>query len=152
MQAAVEAELPADAGIFVAAVADWRPATQAGQKIKKQADQAAPTLAMTENPDILAGVGHHRQRPWLVIGFAAETADLIANAEAKLKKKGADLIVANDVSHDSGVGTRGVMGGDRNRVRLVSREGIEEWPELSKADVAERIAALVAKRLRTITV
>ena len=152
MKDAVEAELPADAAIFVAAVADWRPETETNQKIKKRPGAEAPTLSMAENPDILAGVGHHARRPRLVIGFAAETADLLANATAKLAKKGADFIVANDVSHDSGVGERGVMGGDRNRVRIVSRVGVDEWPEMTKQEVAERLARLVADRLRTITV
>jgi phosphopantothenoylcysteine decarboxylase/phosphopantothenate--cysteine ligase len=147
MREAVEALLPADAAIFVAAVADWRPETEAGEKIKKVAGSAAPTLAMVENPDILAGIGHHKQRPCLVVGFAAETQNLIDNAAAKLKKKGADFIVANDVSPESGV-----MGGDCNRVRIVSKAGVEEWPELSKDDVAARLAALVAERLKTIEV
>lgn len=147
MKAAVEAELPADAGIFVAAVADWRPANEGAEKIKKVAGEGPPPLAMVENPDILATIGHHAKRPGLVVGFAAETENLAKNAAAKLKKKGADLIVANDVSHDSGIGAQGVMGGDRNLVRIVSMEGVDEWPELSKAEVAERLAALVAKRL-----
>jgi phosphopantothenoylcysteine decarboxylase/phosphopantothenate--cysteine ligase len=147
MRDAVEAELPADAGIFVAAVADWRTEGQAADKIKKVAGEGPPALKMVENPDILAGIGHHAQRPRLVVGFAAETADLISNAKAKLAKKGADLIVANDVSHDSGVGAKGVMGGDRNRVRIVSATGVEEWPEMGKDEVAARLAALVADRL-----
>jgi phosphopantothenoylcysteine decarboxylase/phosphopantothenate--cysteine ligase len=107
---------------------------------------------MVENPDILAGIGHHAQRPRLVVGFAAETQDLIANAEAKLKKKGADFIVANDVSHESGIGPSGVMGGDRNKVRIVSRNGVDEWPEMDKDEVAARLAALIAERLRTVVV
>jgi phosphopantothenoylcysteine decarboxylase/phosphopantothenate--cysteine ligase len=147
MLAAVEALLPADAGIFVAAVADWRTQGEAGQKIKKVAGEGPPSLAMVENPDILATVGNGPRRPRLVIGFAAETRDLIANAQAKLARKGADLIVANDVSHDSGVNASGVMGGDRNRVRIVSAAGVEEWPEMSKDEVAERLVALVAERL-----
>ena len=147
MRDAVEAQLPADAGIFVAAVADWRTEGEAADKIKKVAGEGPPALRMVENPDILAGVGHHAQRPRLVVGFAAETAGLIANAKAKLARKGADLIVANDVSHDSGVGESGVMGGDRNRVRIVSADGVDEWPEMTKDEVAERLAALVAGRL-----
>jgi len=107
---------------------------------------------MVENPDILATVGHHKQRPYLVVGFAAETQDILRNAETKLKKKGADFIVANDVSQDSGVGATGVMGGDRNRVKIVSKAGIDEWPEMTKDQVAERLAALIAERLKTITV
>lgn len=147
MRDAVEALLPADAAVFVAAVADWRPQNEAGEKIKKGAGASAPTLAMIENPDILAGIGHHRQRPYLVVGFAAETQNLIDNATAKLKKKGADLIVANDVS-----ATSGVMGGERNRVRILSKAGVDEWPDLSKDEVAARLAALIAERLRTTAV
>jgi phosphopantothenoylcysteine decarboxylase/phosphopantothenate--cysteine ligase len=152
MRDAVEQLLPADAAIFVAAVADWRTAQSAGEKIKKVAGEGPPSLQMVENPDILAGVGHHRKRPALVVGFAAETRNLVENAEAKLKKKGADFIVANDVSHDSGVGEGGVMGGDRNRVRIVSGAGVEAWPEMSKEEVAERLAALIAENLRTTVV
>jgi phosphopantothenoylcysteine decarboxylase/phosphopantothenate--cysteine ligase len=152
MKDAVEQLLPADAGVFVAAVADWRTANSAGEKIKKVAGEGPPALQMVENPDILAGVGHHKMRPGLIVGFAAETQDLLRNAEAKLKKKGADFIVANDVSHDSGVGSSGVMGGDRNRVRIVSKAGVEEWPEMSKDEVAARLATLIAERLQTIVV
>jgi phosphopantothenoylcysteine decarboxylase/phosphopantothenate--cysteine ligase len=147
MMSAVEALLPADIGVFVAAVADWRTETSLGQKLKKAAGEPAPALAMVENPDILATVGHHARRPGLVIGFAAETDDVVENARRKLAKKGADLIVANDVSHDSGIGPSGVMGGDRNRVRIVSPDGIEDWPEMGKDDVARRLAALIAGRL-----
>lgn len=150
MQAAVEGLLPADAAVFVAAVADWRTANSAGEKIKKVAGEGPPALQMVENPDILAGVGHHAKRPRLVVGFAAETQDIQKNAETKLSKKGADFIVANDVSHDSGVGPAGVMGGDRNRVRIVSKSGIEEWPELTKAEVASRLAVLIAERLKAV--
>jgi phosphopantothenoylcysteine decarboxylase/phosphopantothenate--cysteine ligase len=156
MRDAVEALLPADAAVFVAAVADWRTADEAGEKIKKLAGEGPPALRMVENPDILAGVGHHAERPRLVVGFAAETQNLLKNAEAKLKKKGADIIVANDVSTDGGTdGTGiegGVMGGARNRVRIVSRAGVEEWPELSKDEVAARLAALIAKKLENIVV
>jgi phosphopantothenoylcysteine decarboxylase/phosphopantothenate--cysteine ligase len=147
MQAAVEQLLPADAAVFVAAVADWRTANSAGEKIKKVAGKGPPALQMVENPDILAGVGHHEKRPSLVVGFAAETQDILKNAEAKLNKKGADFIVANDVSHDSGVGPSGVMGGDRNSVRIVSRAGVDAWPEMTKEEVAVRLAALIAERL-----
>jgi phosphopantothenoylcysteine decarboxylase/phosphopantothenate--cysteine ligase len=104
-------------------------------------------LKMVENPDILAEIGHFAKRPSLVVGFAAETQHLLENAGAKLKKKGADIIVANDVSEGTGV-----MGGDRNRVRIVSATGVEEWPELGKAEVAERLARLVADRLQTIAI
>ena len=147
MLAAVEAALPADAGIFVAAVADWRTAGEAGEKIKKVAGEGPPALRMVENPDILATIGHSPRRPSLVVGFAAETQNLDENARAKLERKGADLIVANDVSHGSGIGPAGVMGGDRNRVRIVARDGIEDWPEMTKSEVADRLASLVAARL-----
>ncbi|NKC48026.1 bifunctional phosphopantothenoylcysteine decarboxylase/phosphopantothenate--cysteine ligase CoaBC [Ochrobactrum anthropi ATCC 49188] len=145
MKAAVERHLPADAAIMVAAVADWRTANEAGQKIKKKPGESAPTLAMVENPDILAGVGHSDKRPGLVVGFAAETQDVAENARAKLEKKGADWIVANDVSHAPDGSS--VMGGDRNRVRILSRSGIEEWPEMSKEQVAEKLAEKIAERL-----
>ncbi|MGF7008362.1 bifunctional phosphopantothenoylcysteine decarboxylase/phosphopantothenate--cysteine ligase CoaBC [Aminobacter sp. BE322] len=147
MRDAVEQLLPADAAVFVAAVADWRAAASAGEKIKKVAGEGPPALQMVENPDILAGVGHHAKRPYLVVGFAAETQDVLKNAQAKLAKKGADFIVANDVSHEGGV-----MGGDRNRVKIVSPAGVDEWPDLPKEEVAERLAQLIAEKLRTITV
>jgi phosphopantothenoylcysteine decarboxylase/phosphopantothenate--cysteine ligase len=147
MRDAVEQLLPADAAIFVAAVADWRTAASADEKIKKVAGEGPPALQMVENPDILAGIGHHAKRPYLVVGFAAETQDVLKNAQAKLAKKGADFIVANDVSHEGGV-----MGGDRNRVKIVSRSGVDEWPDLPKEDVAERLAQLIAERLKTVTV
>ncbi len=148
MLSAVEAQLPVDAGIFVAAVADWRVDGEAGQKIKKDGSGKVPALHMVENPDILATIGRHDQRPRLVIGFAAETHDVVDHARAKLARKGADLIVANDVSHDSGIDAGGVMGGERNRVRIVSANGVEDWPEMSKSEVAARLARLVADRLR----
>jgi phosphopantothenoylcysteine decarboxylase/phosphopantothenate--cysteine ligase len=150
MQATVEELLPADAAVFVAAVADWRTSNSAGEKIKKVAGEGPPALQMVENPDILAGVGHHEKRPSLVVGFAAETQNILQNAEAKLNKKGADFIVANDVSHDSGIGSSGVMGGDRNSVRIVSRAGVDAWPEMTKEQVAERLAALIAEKLANV--
>lgn len=142
MLAAVEAALPVDAAVMAAAVADWRVASEAADKIKKGPD-GVPTLAFVENPDILATLGRHpTQRPRLVVGFAAETQSLIANATAKLDKKGADLIVANDVSPETGI-----MGGDHNTVRLVEPTGVTEWPDLPKGEVAEKLAALIAERL-----
>ena len=147
MRDAVEQLLPADAAVFVAAVADWRTENSVGEKIKKVAGKGPPALRMVENPDILAGIGHHKKRPYLVVGFAAETKDVLANAQAKLKKKGADFIVANDVSPEGGV-----MGGDRNRVKIVSRAGVDEWPEMSKDEVAARLASLIAEKLRTVAV
>ena len=139
---AVKHALPADAAIFVAAVADWRSAESAAQKIKKQAGQSAPTLEMVENPDILATIGHARNRPKLVIGFAAETNDLIENAKKKLDKKGADFILANDVSVDKE--GKSVMGGDYNRISCVSRNAVETWPEMNKEDVAKKLGKKIA--------
>ena len=147
MRDAVEQLLPADAAVFVAAVADWRPDGEAGEKIKKISGKGPPPLGMVENPDILAGIGHHAQRPYLVVGFAAETQNLLENATAKLEKKGADFIVANDVA----AGT-GVMGGDLNRVSIVSKAGVDAWPQLGKDEVATRLAALIAERLKTVEV
>jgi phosphopantothenoylcysteine decarboxylase / phosphopantothenate---cysteine ligase len=147
MRDAVEQLMPADAAVFVAAVADWRTEDSADEKIKKVAGKGPPALQMVENPDILAGIGHHKKRPYLVVGFAAETQDVLANAQAKLKKKGADFIVANDVSHEGGV-----MGGDRNRVKIVSKAGVDEWPEMGKDEVATKLAALIADRLKTIVI
>lgn len=141
MLAASEAALPADAAVFVAAVADWRTAGEAASKIKKRPGEGPPVLATVENPDILRTVGHHPMRPALVVGFAAETDDLLANAAAKLAAKGADMIVANDVSGGQ------VMGTTRNAVRLVTREGVETWDEMEKSAVAERLAAVIARRL-----
>ncbi|RIY00819.1 bifunctional phosphopantothenoylcysteine decarboxylase/phosphopantothenate--cysteine ligase CoaBC [Aureimonas flava] len=139
MLGAVEAALPADAAVFVAAVADWRTQDDAAHKIKKTGD-APPALRLVENPDILRTVGTGPRRPALVVGFAAETRDLLENAAAKLARKGADLIVANDVSGE-------VMGGEANTVHLVSRSGVEAWPTLSKTEVAERLALDIARRL-----
>lgn len=135
MAAAVEAALPADAAVMVAAVADWA-VEAAGAKIKKGAG-GPPMLKLSENPDILAGLSRGGSRPKLVVGFAAETNDVIAHAKAKLQKKGADLIVANDVSGD-------VMGGDRNLVHLVSAAGVETLPEGPKAEVARQLAQHIA--------
>jgi phosphopantothenoylcysteine decarboxylase/phosphopantothenate--cysteine ligase len=145
MRDAVLSALPADVAVMVAAVADWRVASAADQKIKKHPGESIPTLALTENPDILKTVGHHTMRPKLVIGFAAETQDVVSNARAKLERKGADLIVANDVSPSTGI-----MGGTRNSVKLISREGVEQWPDLEKEEVAERLAALIVNRFRLI--
>jgi phosphopantothenoylcysteine decarboxylase/phosphopantothenate--cysteine ligase len=142
MRDAVIARLPADIAVFVAAVADWRVATASDQKIKKQPGDAPPALMLTENPDILKTVGHHEKRPTLVIGFAAETQDVENNGRAKLERKGADLIIANDVSPETGV-----MGGLRNQVKLISKDGVEAWPDLGKDEVADRLAAMIAEKL-----
>ncbi len=135
MQAACEAALPADIAVMVAAVADWR-AEAAAQKLKKDGS-APPPLALTENPDILAGIGHHARRPTLVVGFAAETNDMLAHAAAKRVKKGADWIVANNVSD-------GVFGSDANHVHLVTASGVEDWGAQPKADIATTLAARIA--------
>ena len=138
---AVEKSLPADIAVFAAAVADWRTANEARQKLKKSADK--PSLDLVENPDILASVGKLRSgRPLLVIGFAAETANVDGEAARKRKSKGADWIAANDVSPD-----QGVFGGDGNTVHLVTAEGIENWPMLSKDEVARRLMQRAAEHL-----
>lgn len=140
MAAAVENALPADAAVMVAAVADWRAADAADQKLKKAAG-GVPSLQLVENPDILAIVGHGPNRPRLLVGFAAETEHVVAHAQAKLTRKGADWIVANDVSGD-------VMGGDTNTVHLVSSGGVETWEHMPKADVASRLADRIAAALQ----
>ncbi|HZL40844.1 MAG TPA: bifunctional phosphopantothenoylcysteine decarboxylase/phosphopantothenate--cysteine ligase CoaBC [Pseudolabrys sp.] len=143
MLQAAERALPADAAVFAAAVADWRAAQAGGQKIKKRAGQATPELALVENPDILSTIAHRKsQRPELVIGFAAETENIIANAKAKLAGKGCDWILANDVSPKTGI-----MGGDRNTIQLVTARGIEPWPPQSKEDVAAMLVARIADAL-----
>jgi phosphopantothenoylcysteine decarboxylase / phosphopantothenate---cysteine ligase len=135
-----EAALPADIAVFAAAVADWRTADQAGEKIKKDG-RALPSLDLVENPDILATVAHLKKgRPPLVVGFAAETEKVVEHAKAKLARKGCDLIVANDV----GPGT-GVMGGTRNAVHLVTRDGVETWPTMDKDEVARRLVERLAE-------
>ncbi|MBB3455430.1 phosphopantothenoylcysteine decarboxylase/phosphopantothenate--cysteine ligase [Rhizobium sp. BK313] len=143
MRDAVLSALPADIAVMVAAVADWRVASAADQKIKKHPGESIPTLALTENPDILKTVGHHTQRPKLVIGFAAETQDVEVNARAKLERKGADMIVANDVSPATGI-----MGGTRNSVKLIRHNSVEQWPDLEKDEVAARLAALIAEQFK----
>ena len=140
MAAEVQQGLPVDAAIMVAAVADWRAADPAGQKIKKDGSGAVPPLALTENPDILAGVAKSAERPTLLIGFAAETNDVIAHAQAKLARKGCDWIVANDVAADP-------MGGESNRVHIVSKDGIDSWDRLPKAAVARKLMEKIADEL-----
>ncbi|MDZ5450341.1 bifunctional phosphopantothenoylcysteine decarboxylase/phosphopantothenate--cysteine ligase CoaBC [Labrys sp. ZIDIC5] len=133
---AVSTALPADIAIFAAAVADWRVADAGAQKIKKGAE-ATPSFSLVENPDILATIAKDKaNRPSLVVGFAAETEHVVEHAKAKLARKGCDLIVANDVSPESGV-----MGGDRNRVHLVSASGVETWPDMDKDAVARALVA-----------
>ncbi|MBR9762205.1 MAG: bifunctional phosphopantothenoylcysteine decarboxylase/phosphopantothenate--cysteine ligase CoaBC [Rhodobacteraceae bacterium] len=143
MQQAVAAALPADAAVFAAAVADWRVASESGSKIKKQPGRALPVLEFAENPDILAGVSQLTEgRPGLVVGFAAETDDVLAHATAKRARKGCDWILANDVSPATGI-----MGGTENAVVLISDAGAEEWPRMGKDDVARRLAAKIAEAL-----
>ena len=137
------AALPADVAVCAAAVSDWRPANEAGQKIKKGAS-GPPPLALTENPDILAALAAAgNRRPALVVGFAAETENVVANARKKRAKKGCDWILANDVS--AGTGT---FGGDDNTIHMVDGEGTESWPRMSKAEIAERLADRIAGHLR----
>jgi phosphopantothenoylcysteine decarboxylase/phosphopantothenate--cysteine ligase len=144
MLEATRRALPADIAIFAAAVADWRVAGSSEQKIKKGAAAAAPRLELVENPDILASIAAEPagRRPALVIGFAAETERVIEHARLKRMAKGADWIVANDVAPHTGV-----MGGDRNRVHLITAEGVESWPELDKIEVARRLVLRAAERL-----
>ena len=143
MLAAVEAALPADIGVFAAAVADWRVANAAGQKIKKEKDAASPTLAFVENPDILRTIAARGpKRPTLVIGFAAETENVLEHAKKKRKAKGCDWIVANDVSEKGGA-----MGGDRNAVHLVTARGVDSWPAMDKTEVARRLLERAAQHL-----
>lgn len=141
---AVERALPADVAIFAAAVADWRVTNAGEQKIKKQAGRATPELSLTENPDILSTIAHRTaQRPRLVIGFAAETENVAANAKAKLARKGCDWILANDVSPQTGI-----MGGDSNTIQLITAKGIEPWPTQTKQDVAAMLVARIAAEIR----
>jgi phosphopantothenoylcysteine decarboxylase / phosphopantothenate---cysteine ligase len=142
MLAQVERTLPVDVAVFAAAVADWRIAAPSRQKLKKAAS-GTPTLNLIENPDILTTVARRKaMRPPLVIGFAAETEDIIDNARAKLDRKGCDWIVANDVSPATGI-----LGGDRNRVHLVTRDSVESWPEDDKQTVAGNLVARIAVAL-----
>ena len=141
MLAACEAELPADIAVMTAAVADWRPDIAQNSKIKKEADRKAPALHLIENPDILATLGKHKNRPRLLIGFAAETDEVLAHATAKRARKGADWIVANDVS-----GT--VMGGDRNQVHLITATATESWPEMTKTEVAQRLVRHIVQKFQ----
>ncbi|HET7409636.1 MAG TPA: bifunctional phosphopantothenoylcysteine decarboxylase/phosphopantothenate--cysteine ligase CoaBC [Paracoccaceae bacterium] len=141
MMAALRDALPADAAVFAAAVGDWRVVSASEQKLKKDGTGRVPPLQLTENPDILKSVAQlpEGKRPALVVGFAAETENLLENARAKLAAKGADWIVANDVSPATGV-----MGGPENTVTLITRDGAEPWPTASKTAVARRLAERIA--------
>lgn len=139
MATAVEAALPADAAIMVAAVADWR-VEASEQKIKKDSSGVMPTLTLVENPDMLADLARSPQRPRLLVGFAAETENVVENAKAKRARKGCDWIIANDVSGD-------VMGGAANTVQIVTADGVESWATMAKADVAERLATKIDRSI-----
>ena len=142
MLAAVKAALPADVAIFAAAVADWRVADVATEKIKK-GHSATPALTLVENPDILRTIAKRgAERPALVIGFAAETEHVVEHAKKKRRSKGCDWIVANDVSPETGI-----MGGDRNTVHLITADGVESWPEMDKAAVACQLVARIAEHI-----
>jgi phosphopantothenoylcysteine decarboxylase / phosphopantothenate---cysteine ligase len=143
MLTAVEKALPADIAVFAAAVADWRTANNAREKIKKTG-KGTPELELVENPDILSTVAHRKsRRPRLVIGFAAETERIVEHAKAKLARKGCDWILANDVSPETGV-----MGGDSNTIHLVTRDGVEHWPPQSKNEVATALIARIAETMK----
>ena len=147
MQAAVLAALPADAAVFAAAVADWRVAHESDAKLKKDGTGKMPPLTFVENPDILAEIsGLKKDRPGLVVGFAAETDDVLAHATAKRLRKGCDWIVANDVRPATGI-----MGGTENAVTLITPQGAQEWPRLPKDEVARRLAARIADALNGAT-
>lgn len=142
MKEAVDAALPVDAAVFAAAVADWRMAEQTSSKIKKK-NGALPELKFAENPDILAGVSKlKKNRPQLVVGFAAETDNVIENATSKLARKGCDWIVANDVSPETGI-----MGGTENAVTLISNGNADVWPRMGKSEVAQKLAERIAEEL-----
>ena len=139
MLAACESALPVDVAVCTAAVADWRPDVAANNKIKKA--DGTPSIKLTANPDILSALAHSPRRPALVIGFAAETENVVAHAAEKRSKKGCDWIVANDVGG-------GVMGGDRNKVHLITAGGTENWPDMKKSEVGARLAARIADVLK----
>jgi phosphopantothenoylcysteine decarboxylase/phosphopantothenate--cysteine ligase len=143
MLTACEATLPVDIAVCTAAVADWRPQTVAATKIKKGDENSVPNIALTANPDILEHLSQGSPRPALVIGFAAETENVVAHAQAKRAKKACDWIVANDVSPQTGI-----MGGDRNTVHLITGAKVEDWPEMSKLEVGRRLAAHIADTLK----
>jgi phosphopantothenoylcysteine decarboxylase/phosphopantothenate--cysteine ligase len=145
MLQAAERALPVDVAIFAAAVADWRVASAGTQKIKKKPGQLTPDLPLVENPDILASIAKRKTlRPKLVVGFAAETENVAANAKAKLASKGCDWILANDVSPRTGI-----MGGDRNTIQFITTKSVEPWPPQSKQDVAAMLIARIAQELKS---
>jgi phosphopantothenoylcysteine decarboxylase/phosphopantothenate--cysteine ligase len=143
MLAACESVLPVDVAVCAAAVADWRPETAANGKIKKAVGAPPPSVALTANPDILATLSKGARRPQLVIGFAAETDNIIQHAQDKRARKGCDWIVANDVSPATGI-----MGGDKNTVHLITANTTEDWPEMDKKDVGQRLTARIVDALK----
>lgn len=143
MLAAVQGAMPADAAVMAAAVADWRVSNASGQKMKKDGIGKAPSLEFAENPDILATVSAGASRPRLVVGFAAETENVVQHATAKRSRKGCDWIVANDVSPQTGI-----MGGSENAVTLITDSGAESWPRMGKDEVARRLADRIAEALQ----
>ncbi|MEM9027602.1 MAG: bifunctional phosphopantothenoylcysteine decarboxylase/phosphopantothenate--cysteine ligase CoaBC [Pseudomonadota bacterium] len=143
MLEAVSNALPVDVAIFAAAVADWRVDIASEQKIKKHSGDSPPTLSLVENPDILATIAtHEHKRPGLVIGFAAETENVVAHAQAKRARKGCDWMIANDVSPETGV-----MGGDQNTIHVISADSVETWPQMAKNDVGKALMARVVDHL-----
>jgi phosphopantothenoylcysteine decarboxylase/phosphopantothenate--cysteine ligase len=143
MLSAVEMVLPADIFVATAAVADWRMAEAGASKIKKSGNGGAQSLNLVENPDILSIIAHrNHERPKLVVGFAAETNDVLAHARKKLDAKGCEMIIANDVSPSTGI-----MGGDSNKIHIVTRDGIDSWPTFDKDEVARRLIARLAREL-----
>lgn len=145
MHDAVEQLLPADIAVMVAAVADFRTTDLAASKIKKKNGQGPRSLDLTENPDILKAIAHHRQRPRVVVGFAAETDDIVENARRKFSVKGADLILANDVSSIGGV-----MGQDETHIWMVTSKSVDEWPIMTKHAVAERLVDWISARMESV--
>jgi phosphopantothenoylcysteine decarboxylase/phosphopantothenate--cysteine ligase len=143
MLAACESVLPVDVAVCTAAVADWRPEALANQKIKKSDDPASPSVKLTANPDILATLSRGERRPALVVGFAAETENVVEHAREKRIRKGCDWIVANDVSLATGI-----MGGERNTVHLITANATENWPELDKGEVGRRLAVRIGEALK----
>jgi phosphopantothenoylcysteine decarboxylase/phosphopantothenate--cysteine ligase len=148
MRAACEAVLPLDIAVMAAAVGDWRVQEVSASKLKKQAGSPPPALMLTTNPDILASLSRPgTSRPRLVVGFAAETDDVVAHATAKRLSKGCDWILANDVSPEGGI-----MGGEENEVHLITADAIEDWPRLAKQAVAERLADRIALHMNALPI
>lgn len=139
MLAACEQNLPADIAICAAAVSDWAPVTFADHKIKKREGEDTLTLTLKKNPDILRTISRHKNRPKLVIGFAAETQDVLENAQAKLSSKGCDWILANDVSGGK------TFSADENHVYLITKSGTEEWPRAHKTEIARQLIDKIAE-------